>query len=76
MITHRLVVSYTTFSPLPSRGAAVVFFCINLLSPTASIFRSGMPYAARTFLSQHTGAASDRPGICFQSAKVVKKADY
>ena len=30
---------------------AVVFFCPNLLSPIASIFRSGAPCAARTFLS-------------------------
>ena len=30
---------------------AVVFFCHHLLSPIASIFGSGAPYAARTFLS-------------------------
>ena len=29
---------------------AVVFFCSCLLSPIASTFRSGVPYAARTFL--------------------------
>ena len=34
-------------------GKAVVFFCLSLPSPTASIFRSGTPYAARTFLSCH-----------------------
>ena len=50
MITHQLVVSYTTFSPLPTPGA-VIFFCRHLLSPIASIFRSGAPYTARTFLS-------------------------
>jgi len=33
MITHRLVVSYTTFSPLPRMHEAVVFFCPYLLSP-------------------------------------------
>ena len=64
MITHQLVVSYTTFSPLPTLGA-VVFFCRHLLSPIASIFRSGAPYTARTFLS-YTGT-SDRPEQCFQS---------
>ena len=52
MITHRLVVSYTTFSPLPYYNSmAVVFFYRHLPSPTASIFGSGVPYAARTFLS-------------------------
>ena len=30
---------------------AVVFFYRHLPSPTASIFGSGVPYAARTFLS-------------------------
>ena len=59
-ITRRLVVSYTTFSPLPTptsptrgqavSGAAVIFFYLHLLSPTASSFRRGVPYAARTFL--------------------------
>ena len=29
---------------------AVILFCRNLLSPIASTFRSGAPYAARTFL--------------------------
>ena len=53
MITHWLVVSYTTFSPLPAPSGvqAVIFFCPHLLSPIASIFRSGAPCAARTFLS-------------------------
>ena len=51
MITHRLVVSYTTFSPLPRTSVAVVFFCRHLPSPTASILGSGVPCAARTFLS-------------------------
>ena len=53
MITHQLVVSYTTFSPLHLLDA-VVLFCHNLPSPTASIFGSGVPCVARTFLSfQH-----------------------
>ena len=51
-ITRRLVVSYTTFSPLPQSLAAVILFCRNPQSPTASIFGSGASYAARTFLSQ------------------------
>ena len=36
VITHRLVVSYTTFSPLPALLQAVIFFCNDLLLPTAS----------------------------------------
>jgi len=28
-ITRLLVVSYTTFSPLPRRSKAVVFFCVS-----------------------------------------------
>lgn len=50
-ITRQLVVSYTTFSPLPLR-AVILFFHIQL-SPTASVFGSGTSYAARTFLSHH-----------------------
>ena len=62
-ITRQLVVSYTTFSPLLLHvGGAVIFFCLHLPSPTASIFRSGAPYAARTFLS-HLKDASDRAGV-------------
>ena len=68
-ITRQLVVSYTTFSPLLSPPhskskivKAVIFFCRHLLSPIASIFGSGMPYAARTFLPHpHKGMpATDR----------------
>lgn len=52
-ITLRLVVSYITFSPLPSiMRLAVIFFYLNLLLPIACIFASGVLYAARTFLSQ------------------------
>jgi len=51
-IARQLVVSYTTFSPLPSHEAtAVVFFFPTQLLPAASIFGSGASYAARTFLS-------------------------
>ena len=66
-ITRLLVVSYTTFSPLPFR--AVIFFCRRLLSPIASIFGSGMPYAARTFLSCRTTPATSRNT---DAAKVVQ----
>ena len=52
---------------------AVVFFCRHLLSPIASIFGSGAPCAARTFLS--CGCTSDRPGHCFPLAKLRKKTD-
>ena len=68
MITHRLVVSYTTFSPLPCRSKAVIFFCPHLLSPIASTFRSGVPYAARTFLLC-LNDTSDRPWQCFRLQK-------
>ena len=64
-VAKRPVVSYTAFSPLPDReGRAVVFFYPCLPSPTASIFGSGSPCAARTFLSctrhqrQRRGTAS------------------
>lgn len=81
-ITRQLVVSYTTFSPLlspPQTGQtglvkAVIFFYRHLLSPIASSFGSGMPYAARTFLS-HLKDASDRPEHCFRHAKVQKTFD-
>ena len=68
-VTRRLVVSYTTFSPLPQTFPvvtdqflkAVVFFCLLLLLPIASIFGSEAPYAARTFLSHPLGMpATDR----------------
>ena len=69
-ITRQLVVSYTTFSPLPDttpawirdKFRAVIFFYRHLLSPIASIFGSGMPYAARTFLphSRQGMPATDR----------------
>lgn len=55
---HIAVGSCPTFSPLPLR--AVIFFFRHQLSPTASTFRSGAPYAARTFLSCHFDT-SDRP---------------
>jgi len=69
-VASRLVVSYTTFSPLPRNGA-VIFFYRHLLSPTASTFRSGASCAARTFLSCTPGT-SGRPGQCFPDAKLRK----
>src|SRR5574344_870153 len=53
-VTILLVSSYLTFSPFRQRRASIVvfFFCITQPSRTASIFGSGMPYAARTFLFQ------------------------
>ncbi len=51
-ITRQLVVSYTTFSPLPiHQEEAVIFFFHILLLPIAGTFTSGASYAARTFLS-------------------------
>ena len=69
-ITRLPVVSYTTFSPLPALRPAVVFFYLNLPSPAASIFRSGAPCAARTFLPHHQDAG-DRPMHCFHCAKII-----
>ena len=72
-ITRRLVVSYTTFSPLPTpMGQAVVFFCLHLPSPTASIFRSGAPCAARTFLSHLSWMPAMKPGHCLTNCKSSK----
>ena len=80
-ITRQLVVSYTTFSPLPdtkprrmlkasslrNKFRAVIFFYRHLLSPIASIFGSGMPYAARTFLSHpHEGMPATSRGTAFE----------
>ena len=60
--------------PYRHRGAAVVFFCLNLLSPIACIFTSGTPFAARTFLSHtYKNDASGRPRQCFQNAKIIQK---
>ena len=50
-ITRRLVVSYTTFSPLPNLSQAVILFSRIQPSPTAGTFTSGVSCAARTFLS-------------------------
>jgi len=80
-VASRLVVSYTTFSPLPPRttgksrnqpvsAEAVVLFCLHLLSPVACTFTSGASCAARTFLSCHRGT-SDRPERCFPTAKLL-----
>ena len=84
VITHWLVVSYTTFSPLPTpsistykrenqRGKAVVFFCRHILSPISSTFRSEAPYAARTFLSCREAPATDR-NSAFWLQKYKKKS--
>ncbi len=80
-ITRQLVVSYTTFSPLPdtkprrmlkapslrNKFRAVVFFYRHLLSPIASIFGSGMPFAARTFLFHpHQGMPATSRSTAFE----------
>jgi len=49
---------------------AVVFFCLYLLLPTASTFRSGVPFAARTFLSHDVPATE--PRHCLPRAKLRK----
>ena len=87
-ITRQLVVSYTTFSPLPdtkprrmlkapslrNKFRAVVFFYRHLLSPIASIFGSGMPYAARTFLSHPPSRECQRQaGALLSKCKDSKK---
>lgn len=55
---------------------AVILFCLTLLSPIASIFGSGVPYAARTFLSPHKLRPAAGPGICFPCAKIVQNMRY
>lgn len=76
-VTTPLVGSYPAFSPLPFR--AVVFFCMTQPSRTASTLGSGMPCAARTFLSPSVQiqarhlSASDKPSNCFPPAKIDKK---
>ena len=55
---------------------AVVLFCLSLLSPIASIFGSGVPYAARTFLSPHNMGPAAGPGICFPGAKIAQNMRY
>ena len=71
MITHRLVVSYTTFSPLPCRSGAVLFFCFLLLLPIASTFGSGASCAARTFLSHPAGCQRQNRDTVFRLCKVT-----
>ena len=72
-VTRRLVVSYTRLltlaPPLEKRGGAVVFFSPDQPSPTASTFRSGVPCAARTFLSSNLseGPAADRSSASIMS---------
>jgi len=48
-----------TLTPLHE---AVIFFFRHQLSPTASTFRSGVPYAARTFLPCPALSSKDRGG--------------
>ena len=55
---------------------AVILFCLTLLSPIASIFGSGVPYAARTFLSPHHMGPAAGPGICFPDAKIAQNMRY
>ena len=57
-----------------NKRGAVVFFCRLLLSPIASIFGSGVPYTARTFLSRIAPAAdrstlSGDKGTIFEGEK-------
>ncbi len=62
LLHHLLTLTPDGISALTGvRTWAVIFFCLHLLSPIASIFGSGAPCAARTFLSCHEGT-SDRPG--------------
>ena len=65
-----------SLTSLRNKFRAVIFFYRHLLSPIASIFGSGMPYAARTFLSHPpVENASDKPEHCFRNAKIAKKFD-
>ena len=59
--------------PMP-RHEAVILFCRHLLSPIASTFRSGAPYAARTFLSRDLSEApATNRCSAFSACKVTNK---
>ena len=76
MIAHRLVVSYTRLLTLTTQGMAVVFFYRHLPSPTASIFGSGVPYAARTFLScAQAQQRQNRGTVSIKMQSYCKKLD-
>ena len=60
--------------PYRHRGAAVVFFCLNLLSPIACIFTSGTPFAARTFLSQNMKICQRQTRAVLSKCKDNKKS--
>ncbi len=59
--------------PYRTIGAAVVLFYVHLLSPTASIFRSELSCAARTFLLTSICQATE-PEYCFRHAKLIKNS--
>ena len=79
-ITRHLVVSYTTFSPLP---------CFHLKTQQGGYFLLPTPTVTNSFyfrkwdalccpdfpLSSPSGNASDKPEHCFRTAKVTKKFD-
>ena len=57
-----------------SQSEAVIFFCRHLLSPIASTFRSGAPYAARTFLSRDLSEApATNRCSAFSACKITNK---
>lgn len=63
-----IVVSYTTFSPLPRKSGAVIFcgtICQLHLSRNAYPLGSALPYTVRTFLREHK-APGDNP-LCSSS---------
>ena len=58
----------------PYPCGAVIFFCRHLLSPIASTFGSGAPYAARTFLSRDLSEApATNRCSAFSACKVTNK---
>ena len=67
---------HTPSHPYHTQGMAVVFFYRHLPSPTASIFGSGVPYAARTFLScAQAQQRQNRGTVSIKMQSYCKKLD-
>ena len=66
------------FSPLPHTGrrAAVVFFCLLLLSPIASSFGSGASCAARTFLLHDSACRRQSRDSAFKAQSYTKRNKF
>ena len=73
LITQRLVVSYTTFSPLPHIKGG--FFLLPYPTVTNSFYirKRGTLCCPDFPLAPDNKDASSRPGHCFQNAKIHQK---